>query len=131
LGLPGFPTQFFAYYRLAARNAAAATTALIERRGARTKLRRVRARNSPIVRASCGWERWATPMCAGRHAPAALRASVTPACRALVRGPADATAVPRGGERAAALAAKPGARRRLGRTCDAELVGTLLERAGS
>jgi len=31
LGLPGFPVQFFAYYRLAARNAAAATVAFLER----------------------------------------------------------------------------------------------------
>jgi nucleoside phosphorylase len=31
LGLPGFPYQFFAYYRLAARNAAAATIAFLER----------------------------------------------------------------------------------------------------
>jgi nucleoside phosphorylase len=31
LGLPGFPAQFFAYYRLAARNAAAATIAFLER----------------------------------------------------------------------------------------------------
>lgn len=29
LGLPGFPTQFFAYYRLAAENAAAATTSFL------------------------------------------------------------------------------------------------------
>lgn len=33
LGLPGYPTQFFAYYRLAARNAAAATMAFVERVG--------------------------------------------------------------------------------------------------
>jgi nucleoside phosphorylase len=31
LGLPGFPAQFYAYYRLAARNAAAATLAFLER----------------------------------------------------------------------------------------------------
>lgn len=31
LGLPGFPSQFFAYYRLAGRNAAAATIAFLER----------------------------------------------------------------------------------------------------
>jgi nucleoside phosphorylase len=30
LGLPGFPSQFFAYYRLAAENAAIATTAFLE-----------------------------------------------------------------------------------------------------
>ena len=33
LGLPGFPQQFFAYYRLAAHNAAAATVAFLERVG--------------------------------------------------------------------------------------------------
>jgi nucleoside phosphorylase len=33
LGLPGYPTEFFAYYRLAARNAAAATKAFVERAG--------------------------------------------------------------------------------------------------
>ena len=31
LGLPGFPAQFYAYYRLAARNAAAAAAAFLER----------------------------------------------------------------------------------------------------
>jgi nucleoside phosphorylase len=31
LGLPGFPAQFFAYYPLAADNAAAAATAFLER----------------------------------------------------------------------------------------------------
>jgi nucleoside phosphorylase len=31
LGLPGFPAQFFSYYRLAARNAAAVTVAFLER----------------------------------------------------------------------------------------------------
>jgi nucleoside phosphorylase len=31
LGLPGFPTQFFSYYHLAARNAAAVTVAFLER----------------------------------------------------------------------------------------------------
>jgi nucleoside phosphorylase len=31
LGLPGFPSQFFVYYRLAARNAAAVTVAFLER----------------------------------------------------------------------------------------------------
>jgi nucleoside phosphorylase len=31
LGLPGFPAQFYAYYRLAAHNAAAATVAFLER----------------------------------------------------------------------------------------------------
>jgi nucleoside phosphorylase len=36
LGLPGFPVQFFAYYRLAAQNAAAATIAFLERLAAST-----------------------------------------------------------------------------------------------
>ena len=31
--LPGFPAQFYAYYRLAARNAAEATIAFLERLG--------------------------------------------------------------------------------------------------
>lgn len=33
LGLPGFPAQFYAYYRLASRNAAAATIAFLEQIG--------------------------------------------------------------------------------------------------
>ncbi len=36
LGLPGYPTQFFAYYRLAARNAAATTVAFVKRAGSTT-----------------------------------------------------------------------------------------------
>jgi nucleoside phosphorylase len=39
LGLPGFPAQFFAYYRLAARNAAIATLAFLERLGKDTAWR--------------------------------------------------------------------------------------------
>jgi len=35
LGLPGFPAQFFAYYRLAAQNAAAATIGFLDRLAAR------------------------------------------------------------------------------------------------
>ena len=35
LGLPGFPAQFYAYYRLAAHNAAIATRAFLERLSAR------------------------------------------------------------------------------------------------
>ena len=44
LGLPGFPAQFFAYYRLAAANAAAATVALLERVSAPTDTTAARRR---------------------------------------------------------------------------------------
>jgi nucleoside phosphorylase len=40
LGLPGFPAQFFAYYRLAAHNAALVTVAFLERLGATGSLGR-------------------------------------------------------------------------------------------
>jgi nucleoside phosphorylase len=39
LGLPGFPGEFFAYYRLAARNAAATTLAFVTRLGAMSSAR--------------------------------------------------------------------------------------------
>jgi nucleoside phosphorylase len=41
LGLPGFPGQFFAYYRLAARNAASTTLAFVERVATVTSSRRL------------------------------------------------------------------------------------------
>ena len=46
LGLPGFPAQFFAYYRLAAHNAAAAAVAFLERIAAATSVRARAARSA-------------------------------------------------------------------------------------
>jgi nucleoside phosphorylase len=129
LGLPGFPAQFFAYYRLAARNAAAATAAFVERWGANETVRGAAARGAPVVRASCDWARRATPACAGRRASPTLRTWVNRACRSLVRDPLDPAAVTRAWERAARLAAQGPARRRLGRTCARELAAALQARA--
>jgi nucleoside phosphorylase len=127
LGLPGFPAQFFAYYDLAARNAAAATAAFLTHYADR-KGKHARAGGTPVARASCDWARRVTPAC-HRQAPQGLRTWVTRACRALASDPADDTAAERAWARAARVAAKPGVRRRLGRTCAGDLVDALEDRA--
>jgi phosphorylase superfamily protein len=129
LGLPGFPAQFFAYYPLAARNAAAATAAFLARFAGESPALTARGGGSPVVRASCDWARRATAACSQRRAPATLRARVTRACRALVREPDDPDAATRVWERAARLAGRPAPRRRLGRACAGELAAALRARA--
>jgi nucleoside phosphorylase len=126
LGLPGFPAQFFAYYRLAARNAAAATAAFVARWGAGERIRAAGGRGADVARASCDWARRATAACTGRRPPGALTRRVRRACRALVAEPP--AAVP-AWQRAAQLAARRAARRRLGAACSDGLTGALLERA--
>src|SRR5205823_1224446 len=94
LGLPGFPAQFFAYYRLAAENAAAVTTAFLAAsnlsdtdRADRARGRRVTSRR-PRVAAACDWERAASPACAGERAPRAIKNRVARACRLLAKAAA-------------------------------------------
>lgn len=85
LGLPGFPAQFFAYYRLAARNAATATAALVAAwagrpGGAAPASRAAPAETAVAARASCGWERRATAGCEAGAAPRTLDRRVGRAC---------------------------------------------------
>src|SRR5207244_1901635 len=94
LGLPGFPAQFFAYYRLAAENAAAVTTAFLAAsnlsdtdRADRARGRRATSRR-PRVAAACDWERAASPACAGERAPRAIKNRVARACRLLAKAAA-------------------------------------------
>jgi nucleoside phosphorylase len=129
LGLPGFPAQFFAYYRLAADNAAAATTAFVTRWGEGRKLGRDGKPRATTTRASCDWERLATPACSvRRHAPRPVRATVDRCCRLLAGTDVDDAAVSRGWQRAARLARA--ARGAVGRKCATDLSAALLERAG-
>ncbi len=125
LGLPGFPQQFFAWYRLAAGNAAAAVTRFLGRcaHGGTGRTAAVTAR------ASCGWERRATAVCAPGRAPRALRARVDRACRQLAGG-ADAAAVAGAWLEAADLASRSGTRRRTGARCARALDAALRDRAG-
>jgi nucleoside phosphorylase len=83
LGLPGFPAQFFAYYRLAAGNAATVTRAFLQAwRGRDAGIgARLRARSIPRrVGAACDWERAVGPVCAGERAPRAAARRVARAC---------------------------------------------------
>jgi len=127
LGLPGFPAQFFAYYDLAARNAAAATADFLTHYADR-KSKPARAGGTPAARASCDWARRVTPACR-REPPQGLRTWVTRACRALASDPADEVAAERAWAHAARVAAKPAVRRRVGRSCAGELVDALEDRA--
>jgi nucleoside phosphorylase len=129
LGLPGFPSQFFAYYRLAAANEAAVTAAFVQRWGEGRKLGRAGRSRRSAVRSSCDWERLATSTCSvRRHAPAAVTATVNRCCRLLARPDVDGAAVSRAWRRAARLAGA--ARGRVGRLCASELSAALLQRAG-
>jgi nucleoside phosphorylase len=127
LGLPGFPAQFFAYYDLAARNAAAASADFLTHYADR-KTKQAHASGTAVARASCDWARRVTPVC-HRQPPQGLRTWVTRACRALASDPADETAAERAWARATRIAAKPGVRRRVGRSCAGELVEALEQRA--
>ncbi|HZP42682.1 MAG TPA: hypothetical protein VFD84_14385 [Candidatus Binatia bacterium] len=140
LGLPGFPAQFFAYYRLSADNAAAAALAFLRRgtaAGVFPRARRAPA-SAPRAGAACDWERVASAACAGARAPRAVTAGVARACAALAAG---ARAVP-GSDAARAAAARARARWRdaaaalagaplapLGATCRAGLAAALAARA--
>jgi nucleoside phosphorylase len=129
LNLPGFPTQFFAYYRLAADNAAAVTTAFVTRWGEGRKLGRAGKPRPLEVGASCDWERLATPACSvRRHAPRPVSATVDRCCRLLAETDVDSAAVSRAWQHAARLARA--AHGPLGRTCATDLSAALLERAG-
>ena len=128
LGLPGFPLQFFAYYRLAADNAAAATAAFVARWGEGRKLGRAGKPRSLAVGASCDWQRLATPACSvRRHPPRPVSATVARCCRLLAGTDVDAAAVSRAWTRAARLARV--ARATVGRRCATELSTALLQRA--
>jgi nucleoside phosphorylase len=130
LGLPGFPAQFFAYYRLAADNVAAATAAFVARWGEGRKFHDAAKSRPAAVRASCDWERLATAACSvRRHAPRTVRATVDRTCRLLASDAVDDAAVARTWQRAARLAGKATARQRLGRACAHALSAALLERA--
>jgi len=77
LGLPGFPFQFFAYYRLAADNAATVVMKLL----ATLPASRVGNRPAPAgAAAACAFERAAGPACEGVSAPRRVARLVSRAC---------------------------------------------------
>ncbi len=111
LDLPGFPSQFFAYYRLAANNAAAVTMALLEA-WSRTE-RNIAARPPgerpgpprPRIAAACNWARAANPVCGDSREPGDATRRVARACRLEARA-ASAETEPTQAERAARRARK-------------------------
>jgi nucleoside phosphorylase len=130
LGLPGFPAQFFAYYRLAADNAAAVTMRLLEELPANGRTRRRARRLRPS--AACDFERATAPECRGTWAPVKVGKLVARACALRARA---AGASP---SRSAKLAAKAASRWRkaaalVGRgslpACCADALATRLEAA--
>ena len=146
LGLPGFPAQFFAYYRLAAENAAAVTTAFLAAsnlsdtgRADRARGRRATSRR-PRVAAACDWERAASPACAGERAPRAIKNRVARACRLLAKAAAatPGSAAARMAERrerkswqSAARLLQSGRQPGLASDCRQALVGALEARAAA
>ena len=77
LGLPGFPAQFFAYYRLAADNAATVVMRLLE------TLPTSGASSGPVragPASACAFERAAAPACQGVSAPRRVGQLVSRAC---------------------------------------------------
>jgi len=146
LGLPGFPAQFFAYYRLAAENAAAVTTAFLAAsnlsdtdRADRARGRRATSRR-PRVAAACDWERAASPACAGERAPRAIKNRVARACRLLAKAAAatPGSAAARMAERRerkswqrAARLLQSGRQPGLASDCRLALVGALEARAAA
>jgi len=78
LGLPGFPAQFFAYYRLAADNAATVVMRLLE-----TQLPTSGTSSGPVragPASACAFERAAAPACQGVSAPRRVGQLVSRAC---------------------------------------------------
>src|SRR5262249_11073221 len=130
LDLGGYPCQFFAYYELAAHNAAATTEAFVKRWGMGRRAQPATRSHKTVVRASCDWDRHAAPARTGhRSARAPLTSWVTRACRLLARDDADADAVDHAWDHAARVAARPAIRQRLGRPCAGDLAAALGARA--
>jgi len=77
LGLPGFPAQFFAYYRLAADNAATVVMRLLE------TLPTSGTASGPVrtgPASACAFERAAASACEGVSAPRRVGQLVSRAC---------------------------------------------------
>src|SRR5947208_3822073 len=145
LGLPGFPAQFFAYYRLSADNAAATATAFLAAWvehdasiAAPAQVERVTSSRSH-VEAACDWERAASLACAGARAPRAVTRGVARACGFLATsaaaspGSTQAEEAARRARKAWQKAAKTLARAQRGPApdCRQALVSTLETRAAT
>jgi nucleoside phosphorylase len=127
LGLPGFPAQFFAWYGLAAENAAAVTAAVVrDRADARPRTTRRARRRPPAdgVGAACDWERAGGAACDGARADRTVTRAVSAACAAATRDPGAAVTAWR---RAATHLAQ--ARGGLGARCREPLAALLAARA--
>ena len=143
LGLPGFPTQFFAYYKLSADNAAAAATAFLTAWAGHDTRIAAPTSGAPggssrsLVGAACDWERAASMACVGARVPRAATHDVTQACgflatsAAATSGSAEAEKAARHARKAWHKAAKAlaGAHRGLAPDCRAALVRALEMRA--
>ena len=127
LGLPGFPTQFFSWYGLAAHNGAATADALLEEIAGRRPGRDARPR-ATHPHASCVWEHRAAAACEGERAPKALRARVDRACRLATDPGADPASVQDAWHRAATLAGRHATRQRAGAPCARALEAALRAR---
>lgn len=83
LNLGGFPRQFFAYYELAADNAAAATMAFLAARGAADVVRTPTADANPTIGAACDWPHAASAKCTAATPTARLTDAITAVCTVL------------------------------------------------
>jgi nucleoside phosphorylase len=99
LGLPGFPIQFFAYYKLAADNAAMVLTRILRMVPApdTTKTRAASAGSA----AACGFERAASADCSGATASRRVAKLVSRGCALRAQAAQDSTRAKRLDRRAA------------------------------
>lgn len=110
LNLGGFPNQFFAYYQIAADNAAATVAAFLnawpQKSGPADPYARGRATLAfdSGVGAACEWERAAGPACANALAPRVVTKAVAEACALLLQS--TETTLPAGKLRRAGLRAR-------------------------
>jgi nucleoside phosphorylase len=142
LGLPGFPAQFFAYYKLSADNAAAAASAFLTAWAGHDPTIAAPTSSAPgssrsRIGAACDWERAASMACLGARVPRAATHDVTRACgflaasAAATSGSAKADQAARRARKAWHKAAKAltGGHRGLAPDCRAALVSALEKRA--
>src|SRR5262249_35186265 len=143
LGLPGFPAQFFAYYKLSADNAAAAARAFLAAWAehdpsiAAPTSGDAGGSSRSRIGAACDWERAASMTGVGAHVPRAAPHDVTHACgflaasAATTSGSARAEKAARRARKAWHRAAKAlrAAHRGVTPDCRASLVGALEMRA--
>jgi nucleoside phosphorylase len=139
LNLGGFPSQFFAYYNISARNSASVTMAFLQAwvatdAGAESAApRRRRGSSRTSIGAACQWTHAGDVACADAHGPTAVTASLTRACKLTAEGATDPGAAARAAKswRKAATRMKTATARGLKAGCRQALADLLATREGA